>query len=317
MVAALKAGQKVSTIEIGGRGKWAAKDHFHRARENGLGIPALREYVEKTCPEYVYKPKQVLEPWSVEEDQTLIQARKEGKTFKEIAAMLPGRTEIAVGARWCLAKSGNAGTAALREYAAECAPEKRPWSVEEDQTFIQAHWEGKTFHEIAAMLPRRTEGAVRFRWHEARLRKKGTAALRESAAECIPSESPSPWSVEEDQTFIQAHWEGKAFKEIAAMLPRRTHDAVKSRWNVAKSGKAGAALLLAYIAKLTLSESPSPWSVEEDQTFIRAHKEGKAFKEIAAMLPRRTEGAVKSRGNVAKSGKAGTAALRGYGAENN
>ena len=183
MVAALKAGQKVSTIEIGGRGKWAAKDHFHRARENGLGIPALREYVEKTCPEYVYKPKQVLEPWSVEEDQTLIQARKEGKTFKEIAAMLPDRTEIAVGARWCLAKTGNAGTAALREYAAECAPEKRPWSVEEDQTFIRAHKEGKAFKEIAAMLPRRTEGAVKSRGNVAKSGKAGTAALRGYGAE--------------------------------------------------------------------------------------------------------------------------------------
>ena len=60
------------------------------------------------------------EPWSVEEDQTFIQARKEGKTDSEIAAMLPGRTKGAVRERWYYAKLGKTGSAALRAYAAEC-----------------------------------------------------------------------------------------------------------------------------------------------------------------------------------------------------
>ena len=60
------------------------------------------------------------EPWSVEEDQTFIQARKEGKTDSEIAAMLPGRTKGAVREKWYYAKLGKTGSAALRAYAAEC-----------------------------------------------------------------------------------------------------------------------------------------------------------------------------------------------------
>ena len=60
------------------------------------------------------------QPWSVEEDQTLIQAHREGKTHREIAAMLPpGRTKKAVEKRWGDAKKGKQGTAALRAYAAE------------------------------------------------------------------------------------------------------------------------------------------------------------------------------------------------------
>ena len=89
---------------------------------NGWGSPALREYLEDACPEYVYKgpPKREWgEPWSADEDQTFIQAHREGKTHREIAAMLPGRSADAVKERWYEAKLGKSGTAALRAYAAE------------------------------------------------------------------------------------------------------------------------------------------------------------------------------------------------------
>jgi len=83
--------------------------------------------LEDACPEYVYKgpPKREWgEPWSADEDQTFIQAHREGKTPQEIAALLPGRTHIAVETRWREAKSGKSGTAALKAYAAEWNGEK-------------------------------------------------------------------------------------------------------------------------------------------------------------------------------------------------
>ena len=120
MVAALRAGQKAYTIEIGGRPKGAGQKHLRWAREKGRGSPALREYLEETCPEYVYKGPSIKPPWSAEEDQTFIQAHREGKTDSEIAAMLPGRTKGAVRERWYYAKLGKTGSAALRAYAAEC-----------------------------------------------------------------------------------------------------------------------------------------------------------------------------------------------------
>ena len=122
LVAALRAGQRLSTIKIRGRSGQAAQDHLRHARENGSGSPALREYLEETCPEYVYRgpPKGTFgEPWSAEEDQTFIQAHREGKTHGEIAAMLPGRSHSAVGNRWREVKIGKTGTAALKAYVAE------------------------------------------------------------------------------------------------------------------------------------------------------------------------------------------------------
>ena len=123
LVAALRAGQSARAIRIGGRPVGAAKQRLSYVKANGTGSPALREYLEETCPEYVYKgPSKIVtwQPWSAEEDQTFIQAHKEGKTHSEIAAMLPGRTKRAVRSRWLEARNGRWGTAVLRAYAAEC-----------------------------------------------------------------------------------------------------------------------------------------------------------------------------------------------------
>ena len=135
LVAALRAGQSALSIRIPGRGKLAAHGRLHTARKSGSGTPALREYLEDACPEYVYKgpskkdhkPPSVrptrrvtCPPWSEEEDQTFIQAHREGKTHSEIAAMLPRRSYNAVRARWGDAKIGKTGSAALRAYVAKC-----------------------------------------------------------------------------------------------------------------------------------------------------------------------------------------------------
>jgi len=121
LVAALRAGQSARSIRIAGRGKTAALMRLRHARERGSGTPALRKYLEETCPEYVYKPsKERDDLWSAEEDQTFIRAHREGKKHHEIAAMLPGRTYNAVKQRWQMTKIGSRGIAALRAYAAEC-----------------------------------------------------------------------------------------------------------------------------------------------------------------------------------------------------
>ena len=120
LVAALRAGQTVTTIKIRGRSGPSAKERLKYARKSGLGSPALREYLEETCPEYVYKGPSKNLSWSAEEDLTFIQAHREGKTWKEIAAILPRRSYSSVSARWSEAKIGRKGSAALKAYAAEC-----------------------------------------------------------------------------------------------------------------------------------------------------------------------------------------------------
>ena len=120
LVAALRAGQTVTTIKIRGRSGPSAKELLKYARKSGLGSPALREYLEETCPDYVYKGPSKNLSWSAEEDLTFIQAHREGKTWKEIAAILPRRSYSSVSARWSEAKIGRKGSAALKAYAAEC-----------------------------------------------------------------------------------------------------------------------------------------------------------------------------------------------------
>merc|ERR1712057_2032 len=84
---------------------------------------------------------------------------------------------------------------------------------------------------------------------------KQYAKEKEPAAAAASGEDDSedrhwqPWSVEEDQTFIQAHREGKLYREIAAMLPERTNRAVRGRLDNAKKGTHGTAPLLAYAAE--------------------------------------------------------------------
>ena len=112
LVAALRAGQSARSIRIAGRPAGAAKSRLGSARKRGCGSPALRKYFEENPSTFC--------PWSVEEDNTFIRAHKEGKNFKEIAAMLPGRTRDAVSQRWLDAKHGRHGSAAVIAYAAEC-----------------------------------------------------------------------------------------------------------------------------------------------------------------------------------------------------
>ena len=119
LVAALRAGQSASYVRIPGRGKQAARSRLHSAIEYGSGSPPLREYLEETCPEYVYKPLSKEPRWSKEEDQTFIQAHREGKSQRVIAEMLPGRSYDAVKNRWSRARQGKASTAPLLAYAAE------------------------------------------------------------------------------------------------------------------------------------------------------------------------------------------------------
>ena len=76
LVAALRAGQKVTTIKIRGRSWRCAKQRLRRARENGFGSPVLREYLEETSLEYLNKYPRA---WSEEEDQTLSKPTRRAK----------------------------------------------------------------------------------------------------------------------------------------------------------------------------------------------------------------------------------------------
>jgi len=100
---------------------------------------------------------------------------------------------------------------------------KGPWTQEEDEIIRGCITEGITkWSEIAAKVPGRIGKQCRERWFN----------------HLDPSIKKSEWSEEEDQVLISAQAEmGNKWCEIAKLLPGRSENAVKNRWNSATRRK--------------------------------------------------------------------------------
>ena len=122
--------------------------------------------------------------WAASEDEAIRNGvMLLGTRWRAIAAMLPGRSDDAVRNRWARLQNASAGKpASAPRVKREGAEQRQSWTPEEDAVITSSVTEfGHRWNRIAERLPKRTEHAIRNRWHRLQtLALEGASAGRAS-----------------------------------------------------------------------------------------------------------------------------------------
>jgi hypothetical protein len=198
----------------------------------------------------------VREAWTADEEAVIRAGVEAGKSWREIAEGLPGRTFSATKHR-----GEEVLGLKLREAGAE-------WTADEDATLRAGVEAGEPWETIAETLPGRTAHASRDRASRLGIER------REKQVHVA-------WTEGEDEEIRAGVAAGQTTKEIATRLPGRTADAVEARrTRLLKSER----------------PVVERWTEGEDAALREGFASGKSWKEIARDFPGRTQRAVETRG---------------------
>lgn len=147
--------------------------------------------------------------WNTEEDNLLRELIAQyGKQWSVIATHIPNRTATQIAARW--------------EKCINPKLTKGPFNADEDRMiieFVEQHG-CHAWPKITSVLPHRTPKQCRERWFN----------------NLDPNVTKSPWTPEEDDLIFENFMKfGPKWSTIAHLIPGRTDNSIKNRWNASIS----------------------------------------------------------------------------------
>jgi myb proto-oncogene protein len=155
--------------------------------------------------------------WTADEDKKLkdVVPTHGAKNWEAIAALVPGRTKVQCCGRWHDTLDPSIGWATART---------GKWTADEDKMLKDAlpTYGGKNWEAVAALVPGRTKGQCRNRWHNAldpsigrttARAGKWTAAEYKMLKDAVPTQGVKNWEA------------------IAELVPGRTKVQCCKRWN--------------------------------------------------------------------------------------
>ncbi|OHT03610.1 Myb-like DNA-binding domain containing protein [Tritrichomonas foetus] len=147
--------------------------------------------------------------WNEEEDNMLRELIVQyGKQWSVIASHIPNRTATQIAARW--------------EKCINPKLTKGPFNSEEDRLIIEfvEEFGCHAWPKITSVLPHRTPKQCRERWFN----------------NLDPSVTKTPWTPEEDDLIFSNYLKfGPKWSTIAHLIPGRTDNSIKNRWNASIS----------------------------------------------------------------------------------